>query len=1297
MAHTKSAPTTRAKTKAKAVGALASGTPKKTAPIGTPKKTPPASSSKPPASTKKPSPTPPLVVRAREIAWLVLQSAARRYLGALALLERRRAMKVAEAEAQQLLVRDESTPVDEKYHCTLDELARTLDTIVHLDGRVPFAHGTTTAAHSKMERVLNFSPGWTLRRGNKEDMSPDKLRRTLASALREGLPLIIDLDDPSAADEPEPLLDICGDHFPAELFTNPRAIHEPEFYLPLLGRAGGGVVNAAELCAVLGVEAGVSDGALKKAYHKLAKAAHPDKGGNADDFVKIQEAYEALSNGHGDGNAGDESAGPGAADNATSGAPTKVDPNFKIILMSRQHDRPPPDVARASVTVWVTEATRILVPQYNRPAPETRDLLARAVTSLTVDQLRQCLEEAQQPYQQSEPAGSMKARLMAMDTSISTDTTPIRDYLRRARAQRGQMEARYAAERQTDAGPVDRRSEAQKSTQAIMASVAAKKRRMQRQMFAAAAAYVTAPTGGGGGGKSESNATDAALAMIEEGQQRVEEVMVMMAEEAGRVGAMAQVHTNAAEEIKDWELALDAAKAALKKAKDQERTKTAVSFRMKRKLEQTQAKVQAAREALEVGQRAGLEGWDLSELESEVEIEEESVQDQEEKQAEFEGLCTDLTAKADKMEKEVKTMEAEQQTRKAVCSKEKEDDLMNAGEVARLALQKVEDLTKVFDAEQAAYMTALEQKRAVAAHTAENDRLSALISDSSLKAVHKAVFTQASRGNSKALVEAAFEGELTTVLQELMQGYDLESVEKHTGYTALSEAACAGNDAIVELLLSLGADPNTFGGNSSSDPRTPLYRAAFNGRRSTVELLLQSGAYAEQVGDHQPNEIVALLQEWPTERTPQAQQQRFAGLEAQLTQWSQDWSHEERRTLVLNRARARLVQFAADGDAVGLKEELERLAVHEAETEAEMARELVTGGGEGEGEGEGAGSGSGSGADAGAGAGTGVAGSVASARTALQTNVAPPAVTADLRDAEGGGGARTLLATAAWKGHYAVVEMLLREFKTEPELGWETPHTTVTASLSSGGVEGPDPPPPADYAGMRRRVFQVDVNARFTFNNAQGWTPFAIAAFCGHADIVELLRRNGANPLLGTTLHQSAFSLAALASAEAAKQEGREQLLPALEEGQQTAMDMVMLEYVPDGPAGAHLGSKHNFLLDRAPASANPELAPLLLECRQTRSKARQKLLHAQVLDGELNQDGEFVLEVRRIRAQRKEVTQSTFYDLKYRVGVGLSKKTTQEQAVAAGVEVDDIPEDEDGAAAGGVNKTVHSETLGDL
>jgi DnaJ-class molecular chaperone len=47
---------------------------------------------------------------------------------------------------------------------------------------------------------------------------------------------------------------------------------------------------------ILGIPKGASEDEIKKAYRKLAREHHPDKGGNKEHFQKIQEAYETLSN-----------------------------------------------------------------------------------------------------------------------------------------------------------------------------------------------------------------------------------------------------------------------------------------------------------------------------------------------------------------------------------------------------------------------------------------------------------------------------------------------------------------------------------------------------------------------------------------------------------------------------------------------------------------------------------------------------------------------------------------------------------------------------------------------------------------------------------------------------------------------------------------------------------------------------------------------------------------------------------------------------------------------------------------
>ena len=50
-----------------------------------------------------------------------------------------------------------------------------------------------------------------------------------------------------------------------------------------------------DLYGTLGLQKGASPEEIKKAYHKSALKNHPDKGGDAEQFKKIQEAYSVLS------------------------------------------------------------------------------------------------------------------------------------------------------------------------------------------------------------------------------------------------------------------------------------------------------------------------------------------------------------------------------------------------------------------------------------------------------------------------------------------------------------------------------------------------------------------------------------------------------------------------------------------------------------------------------------------------------------------------------------------------------------------------------------------------------------------------------------------------------------------------------------------------------------------------------------------------------------------------------------------------------------------------------------------
>lgn len=80
-------------------------------------------------------------------------------------------------------------------------------------------------------------------------------------------------------------------------------------------------VNTSELYEVLGLEKDCSKGDIRKAYMKLARKEHPDKGGDPEKFKKISKAYEILGDeekrklyDEGGEEAVDSGGGPGASD-----------------------------------------------------------------------------------------------------------------------------------------------------------------------------------------------------------------------------------------------------------------------------------------------------------------------------------------------------------------------------------------------------------------------------------------------------------------------------------------------------------------------------------------------------------------------------------------------------------------------------------------------------------------------------------------------------------------------------------------------------------------------------------------------------------------------------------------------------------------------------------------------------------------------------------------------------------------------------------------------------------------------
>lgn len=181
--------------------------------------------------------------------------------------------------------------------------------------------------------------------------------------------------------------------------------------------------------------------------------------------------------------------------------------------------------------------------------------------------------------------------------------------------------------------------------------------------------------------------------------------------------------------------------------------------------------------------------------------------------------------------------------------------------------------------------------------------------------------------NSLELVEAAFDNDLETVAKCLEKNYDLESEDGHA-HTALSEAACQGNDGIVRLLLERGADPN----KCNDEKRSPLYRACYNGHMETITLLLASGAdprihtkQAETAFDvAKTPEIRELLTQWDLSNTEKLLEERRKLIEAK---WQERiTSHVEREQFALMQIHRELLELAHKGDADAIEKRFEQFA-----------------------------------------------------------------------------------------------------------------------------------------------------------------------------------------------------------------------------------------------------------------------------------------------------------------------------------------------------------------------------------
>ena len=232
--------------------------------------------------------------------------------------------------------------------------------------------------------------------------------------------------------------------------------------------------------------------------------------------------------------------------------------------------------------------------------------------------------------------------------------------------------------------------------------------------------------------------------------------------------------------------------------------------------------------------------------------------------------------------------------------------------------------------------------------------------------------------NSKALVEAAFDGDLDGVKQQLEQGYSVESTDGKK-QTALSEAALQGHEHVVTALIEVGADPNA----QCKKGRTPLYRASFHSHIATMTLLLEaggdpqiadtSGLWPANVceGGH-ADEAKALLEGFPRERTEALIAVRLENIEA--AKRDRVTTAAGRELAARDSIRRELIELAMGGDAEALRARLDKIC---ADADDAYPRER-------------------------------------------------PRATAEARDARG----HTLLAIAAWKGRRECVELLLNTYPT---------------------------------------------------------------------------------------------------------------------------------------------------------------------------------------------------------------------------------------------------------------------------
>ena len=113
-------------------------------------------------------------------------------------------------------------------------------------------------------------------------------------------------------------------------------------------------------------------------------------------------------------------------------------------------------------------------------------------------------------------------------------------------------------------------------------------------------------------------------------------------------------------------------------------------------------------------------------------------------------------------------------------------------------------------------------------------------------------------GPSVDIWEAASEGNIQAVKQQLAAGTDFELRCTACGLTVLGHAAWGGHKEIVELVIAEGADVNA----KRNTGVTPLHHAAWNGHKEVAELLIANGADVNakiEGGSHKGNTPLPLI------------------------------------------------------------------------------------------------------------------------------------------------------------------------------------------------------------------------------------------------------------------------------------------------------------------------------------------------------------------------------------------------------------------------------------------------------